>query len=159
MKKYFYVLTIFFCTFNFHGYSQNNNPKQVKLESTDVFLVNLTVDTIFQNWHFKVIGKKYHICKITINKIYHMSDTVYMTYSLLSQAKFMLYNDTSIKANQSFNVSMAALDKDLVFIMGKFLNDEDILANNYYQTAVILSLGIKCRKINKFLRMHLTDYP
>lgn len=85
-----------------------------------------------------------------------MSDTyVYMTVTQLLWAKYMLYDDPKIIQNQSFDVSLVASDKRNVFIMSKTLSNEEITAKKYYHPAVITSIGIKCRKINKFLRLHL----
>lgn len=155
MKTFKFVLTLslfFVCIYSF---SQGLNQKQIKLESTDVFLVNVEVDTIFHNWHFKELGHNHKICKISVNKIYYMADTVYMTVTQLLRAKYMLYDDTIIIQNHSFDVSLVASDKPDIFIMSKTLNNEEISAKKFFHPAVITSIGIKCRKINKFRRLHL----
>ncbi len=155
MKTFTFSLTFSIFLACISGFSQSLNQKQIRLESTDVFLVNVNVDTIFHNWHFKELGRNHKICKISVNKIYYMADTVYMTVTQLLRAKYMLYDDTKIIQNQSFDVSLVASDKPDIFIMSKTLKNEEISAKKFFHPAVITSIGIKCRKINKFLRLHL----
>lgn len=149
-----YLNCLVFILFTFNCYSQSN---AIKLEASDVFLVNITVDSIIPKWKFNALNQKNKICRITVNKVYYMADTVYMTYTQLERAKYMLFRDESITQGKSYNVSLAASHVIGVFIMGKFLKDDEINADKYNSHVSFVSYGIKHKKIVRFLRSQNQD--
>lgn len=154
MIKQIGILFLMLICLNCNSQSDQNN-RSVELKSNEVYLVNVEIDTIFLGWQFKELGRKYKICRIVVNKIYYMADTISVTKSQLLHAKYMLFNANNILNHQIFDVSLVASDKRDVFIMSGLLNEEKIHARKYFHHAIITSIGIKCRKINKFLKLHL----
>lgn len=132
---------------------------KIILESTDVFLVSLQIDSVYSDFRFKYrsnSGKKtYEICKIKILDIYYIGDSSYVNRERLKKADFMLYKgEHEVLQDSVYNLSLCATSVNDVYFMSRLLSEDDLSALEYYYHAIVTKTSIKRKKICKFLSMN-----
>lgn len=152
-------LIIVIVLFPFKGLTQdidNGNKNKINLQSTDVYLVKLHVDSVYLEQKFKlrsIFGNQsYKICKIKIEDIYYIGDSSYVNNKELWTADFMLYKDDIVVSQDTIiNVSLFASSMKNVFFMGRYLPEDELSASDYKYHALITNVDIKKKKLCRFL--------
>ncbi|OQX77322.1 MAG: hypothetical protein B6D64_08470 [Bacteroidetes bacterium 4484_276] len=152
-------LIIVIVLFPFKGMTQEidtGKQDEINLQSTDVYLVKLHVDSVYLEQKFKlrsIFGNQsYKICKVKIKDVYYMGDSSYVNNKQLWIADFMLYKDDIIISHDTtINVSLFASSMKNVYFMGRYLPENELSASEYNYHALITNVDIKKRKLCRFL--------
>jgi len=128
----------------------------ISLQSTDLYLVNLHVDSVYLEQKFKlrsVFGNQtYKICKVTIENVYYMGDSSYVNFKEIWTADFILYNnDVAVSKGTTINVSLFASSMKDVYFMGRYLSEYELSATEFTYHALITNVHIKSKKLCRFL--------
>jgi hypothetical protein len=98
----------------------------------------------------------YRLCRITINEIYYLADSTYISRHSLLNAQFMLIPEGEIVAQHlPIKVSLFATLMENVFFMGRLLADDEIGLNNYSYPVIITYVNFENRKLRKFISKNL----
>jgi hypothetical protein len=152
-------IIIIIVLFPIRGMTQNNDAgkqDEVNLQSTDVYLVKLHVDSIYLEQKFKlrsIFGhKSYKICKVEIENVYYIGDSLYVNSKELWAADFMLYrDDVAVSQDTSINISLFASSMKNVYFMGRYLSENELSASEFNYHALITNVNIKKKKLYRFL--------
>lgn len=152
-------LVIVIAFISFKGLAQeinNGEQNKINLQSTDVYLVKLHVDSVYLEQKFKlrsIFGNQsYKICKVKIENVYYMGDSSYVNNKELWTADFMLYkDDIVVSQDTTINVSLFASSMKNVYFMGRYLPENDLSASEYNYHALITNIDIKKKKLCRFL--------
>jgi len=156
-------LIIVIVLFPFRGLTQDIDPgkkNEINLQSTDVYLVKLHVDSVYLEQKFKlrsIFGNQsYKICKVKIENVYYMGDSSYVNNKELWTADFMLYKDgLVVSKDTTINVSLFASSMKNVYFMGRYLPEDELFASEYNYHALITNVDIKKRKLCRFIRKQI----
>ncbi len=157
IKNTLIVSIVFILLYSGNCFSQQNTEQKkinkIKLGLFDAFLIELSIDTVYENNLFDFKETNYKVCKVTVNKIYFMFDTSYVTREELMKARFLLLPDSiKTEVGDIHRVSVYASNGKKFFIFGRFLNENDINADQYYYHAIIMRYELRDKKLNKFIR-------
>jgi hypothetical protein len=160
---FFYIFSLIFIS-SFNGFGQTVLDKKSEkhyMQSTDVYLVQLNIDSVYVDKIFRFGStfshKSYRLCKITINQIYYLADSSFITRYNLWNAQFMLIpKGENLVQNTLIDVSLFASLMENVFFMGRLLSEKEVGLNNYSYPAIITFVNFDNRKLRKFIsKSHL----
>lgn len=145
--------------FPFKGLTQDihiGKKNEINLQSTDVYLVELHVDSVYLEQKFKlrsIFGNQsFKICKVKIEDIYFMGDSSYVNNEELRAADFMLYKDDIIVSQDTtINVSLFASSMKNLYFMGRYLPEDELSASEYNYHALITNVDVKKKKLFRFI--------
>ena len=157
IKNTLIVSIVFILLFSGTCFSQQNTDQKkinkVELNITDAFLVELSVDTVYENNLFVFEGTNCKVCKVTVNKIYFMYSTSYVTQEELMKARFLLLPDSiKTKGGDIHKISIFASKGKKFYFFGRFLKENEINADCYDYYGIYRQYDLKNRKLNRFIR-------
>lgn len=151
-----FVLLLLFSIEDYGQVVNNSSPTNQSMYNTDVFIVDLKMDSLFSEKRIRINFGKNNKCftlhRITIEKVYYIADSSYLNRRDLLGAKYVLIPcRMDVPSGSHLFASIYATTKDGVFIWSRLLSKKDIDLKKIWYSSIVRNVEINSRKLEKCL--------
>jgi hypothetical protein len=134
----------------------NSSQTSQAMYNTDVFIVDLKLDTLFPGKRIRInLGKNnkcFTLHRITIEKVYYIADSSYLNRKDLLGSKYVLIPcKIDVQSGAQIFSSIYATTTDGVFMWSRILSKKNINLKKIWYSSVVKNVEINSRKLEKCL--------
>jgi len=150
------LVLLFFSKESFGQITNNSSPTSQAMYNTDVFIVDLKMDSLYSEKRIRInFGKKnkcFKLHRITIEKVYYIADSSYLNRKDLLGSKYVLIPCIfDVQSGSQLFASIYATTKDDVFMWSRLLSKKNINLKKIWYSSVVRNVEINSRKLEKCL--------